>query len=42
MLVPVHFYHMVPHFMVILSQSMYLLICHGRSLLYRYAVRLLC
>ena len=36
MLVPVHFYHMVRHFMVILSQSMCLLICHGRSLLYRY------
>ena len=34
--VPVHFYHMVLHFMVILSQSMCLLICHGRSLLYRY------
>ena len=38
MLVPVHFYRMVPHFMVILSQSMCLLICHGRSLLYRYVL----
>ena len=36
--VPVHFYHMVRHFMVILSQSMCLLICHGRSLLYRYVL----
>ena len=34
--VPVHFYRMVLHFMVIPSQSMCLLICHGRSLLYRY------
>ena len=35
MLVPVHFYRMVLHFMVILSQSMCLLICHGRSSHYR-------
>lgn len=40
--VPVHFYRMVLHFMAILSQSMCLLIFHGRSLLYRYAAQSKC